>query len=64
MGLINSPVLKRCGADETSTHLICECEALATLIHTYLGSCFLAPEDVGNLSLGAIWIFIKWTGLS
>ena len=38
MGMIGSP-LCRCGAEEkTSDHLLCECEALATLIHTFLGS--------------------------
>ena len=41
----------------------CECEALATHRHTYLGSFFLDPEDVRELSLGAIWNFIKRTGL-
>jgi len=32
---------------------MCKCEALATLKHTYVGSTFLDPEDVRNLSLGA-----------
>jgi hypothetical protein len=31
--------------------------------HTYLGSFFFDPEDVRELSLGAIWNFIKRTGL-
>jgi hypothetical protein len=38
-------------------------EALASLGHTYLGSFFLDPEDIGKLSLGAIWNFAKGTGL-
>jgi len=39
----------------------CECETLATLTHTYLGSLFLDPDDVR--SLGATWNFMKGTGL-
>jgi len=32
---------------------MCKSEALATLKHTYVGSFFLYPEDVRNLTLGA-----------
>ena len=33
-----------CGTEEeTSVHVLCECEALASLRHTYLGSFFLDP---------------------
>ena len=49
--------------EETSVHVLCVCEALASLRHTYLGSFFLDPEDVTNLSMGAIWNFGKGTGL-
>jgi hypothetical protein len=64
MGLTDSPLCRKCGAEEeTSAHVLCECEALATHRHTYLGSFFLDPEDVRELSLGAIWNFIKGTGL-
>jgi hypothetical protein len=41
----------------------CECEALASLRYTYLGSFFLEPEDIRKLSIGAIWNFAKGTGL-
>ena len=64
MGLSDSPLCKRCGAeDETSAHILCECENLASLTHAYLGSFFLEPEDIKNISLGAIWYFSKATGL-
>jgi len=39
-----------------------ECEALATLRHTYLVSFFFDPQDVRSLSMGAIWNFIKGAG--
>jgi hypothetical protein len=46
IGLSDSPLCRRCGGeDETSVHILCECEALASLRHMYLGS-FLEPEDI------------------
>jgi hypothetical protein len=56
--------VRRCGAkEETSAHILCECEALASHRHVYLGSFFLEPEDIKSISLGAIWNFSKATGL-
>ena len=53
MGLTNSPLCRRHGTeDETSAHTLCECEALASLRHVYLGSFFLDPEDFKSLSGG------------
>jgi hypothetical protein len=64
MGLSDSPLCRRHGTeDETSVHILCECEALAKLRHEYLGSFFLEPEDIKNISLGAIYNFGKVTGL-
>ena len=63
MGLSDNPLCRRCGAkDETSAHILHECEALASLIHAHLGSFFLEPEDIKSISLGAIWKFSKATG--
>ena len=63
MGLSDSPLSRRCGEqDETSAHILCECEALASLRHVYLGS-FLEPEDIKIINLRAIWNFSKVTGL-
>jgi len=44
-------------------HILCECEALACLRHIYLDSFFLDPEDIRVLGVGAIWNFVKGTGL-
>ena len=49
--------------EETSAHILGECEALASLRHAYLGSFFLEPEDIRSLGLGAIWNCSKVTGL-
>jgi hypothetical protein len=62
MGLIDSPLRKSCEAEEeTSAHVLWECEAQATLRHTYLGFFFLGPENVRSLE--AILNFIKEIGL-
>ena len=64
MGLSNNPTCRKCGTEEeTSVHILCECEALASLRHTYLGSFFLDLEDIRVLGVGAIWNFGKGTGL-
>jgi len=64
MGLSDSPLCRRCGAeDETSAHILCECVALASLRYAYLGFFSLDTEDTESISLGAIWNFRKVTGL-
>jgi hypothetical protein len=64
MWLCNDPMCKKCGTEEeTSVHILCECEALASLRHAHLGSFFLDPEDKRELGVGAIWNFAKGTGL-
>ena len=46
MGLSDSPLCRRCGAeDETSAHILCECEALASLTCV---SGLLHPEGRGH----------------
>jgi hypothetical protein len=52
MGMIGCPLCRKCGAeDETSIHILCECEDLATRGRTYLGSFCLDLEDVRTLSV-------------
>ena len=49
MGLSNNPTCRKCGTEEeTSVHILCECEGLASLIHAHLGSFFLDPENITN----------------
>jgi hypothetical protein len=49
MGLCNDPICRKCGTEEeTSVHILCECDALASLTHAYLGFFFLDTEDIGN----------------
>ena len=42
----------------------CECEALASLRYTYLGSFFLEPEDIRKLSKGPTGTLLKEQGSS
>jgi hypothetical protein len=63
MGLTVSPLCRKSGAeDETSAHILCQCEALAFIRQAQLGS-FLEPVDVKSQTLGAIWRFSKAAGL-
>jgi hypothetical protein len=62
LGLSDSSLCRRCGAEnETLAHVLCGCEAPASLRHVHLGSFFLEPEDIKNVSLGAIWNFSEVT---
>jgi len=62
-GLIDSPLCRKCGAkEETLARVLHECEALATLRLSYLGSFFLDLENVSILNMGGIWQVIKGTG--
>jgi len=64
LGLLDSPLCRKCGVrEETSAHILCECEALASLRHAYLGSFLLESEDIRSLGLGAIWNYSKVAGL-
>jgi hypothetical protein len=64
MGLGNNPICRKRGTEkETSVHVLGDCEALASLRYTNMGSFFLDPEDIRVLGMGAIWNFGKGTGL-
>ena len=44
MGLSNNPICIKCSAEEeTSVHVLCACEALASLRHSCLGCFFFGP---------------------
>ena len=48
LGLQDSPLCRKCGVrEETSAHILCECEALASLRHAYLGSFFWSRRILG-----------------
>ena len=45
------------------TQVLSLSEALTSIIHTYLGSFLLGPEDNRKLSTGAIWSLVEGAGL-
>lgn len=60
MGLTDSLLCRLVRAEEeASAYVLCKCQGLATLRHTYLGSNFLDPADVRNQHLGAVRNFIR-----
>jgi len=64
MGLSNDPICRKCGTEkETSVHILCECEELASLRHTHLGSFIFDPDGIKKLTIEVIWNFAKGTGL-
>ena len=64
IGLSSNPICRKCGTEKvTSDDILCECEVLASLRYTYLGSFFLDPEDIGKLVLGPSCDYAKGTGL-
>jgi hypothetical protein len=64
MGLSNNTICRKCGTEEeTSVHVLCRCEALASLRHAHQGSFFLDPDGIKALGIGAIWSFGKGTGV-
>jgi hypothetical protein len=56
----------KCGTEEeASVHILCECEALSSLRHAYLGSLFLDPDYIWELDMGgggASGTFLKEQG--
>jgi hypothetical protein len=47
MGLIDSSLCRKCGAEDgTSAHILSRCEALATIRQAHPGSFFLEPKDI------------------
>jgi len=63
MGLSNNPICRKCGTEEeTSVHILCECETLASPSRTHLGPFFLDLENILNISTGGIWNSGKGTG--
>jgi hypothetical protein len=55
LGLVDSPMCRRCGMEEeTSAHILCKWETLA-----YLGSFIMEPRDIMYVSLGAIYGYVR-----
>jgi hypothetical protein len=64
MGLTDSPICERClEKDESATHILCDCEAIAYLRFRHLGRYFMEPGDYQGAPVGKILLFIRSVGL-
>jgi hypothetical protein len=63
LGLMASPLCRKCGWMMNPLCTFSVGEALASFRHAYLGCFFLEPENINNISMGAIWNFSKVAGL-
>jgi hypothetical protein len=64
LGLVDSSECNRCKqTSETASHVLCDCEALATLRFRHLGCHFMKPGDFEGISVSKILHFVQGAGL-
>jgi hypothetical protein len=55
MELMNDPICERClEADESATHVLCDCEAIAHLRFRDLGQFFMEPGDLYDVPISKV----------
>jgi hypothetical protein len=58
------PTCERClEEDESATHILCDCEAMANLRLHHLGQFFMEPSDYYDAPINRILRFIRSVGL-
>jgi hypothetical protein len=61
---IDSPICVRClEKDETATHILCDCEAIAYVRFRHMGHCFMEPDNYHNAPVRALPHCIRSVGL-
>jgi hypothetical protein len=64
LGLMDSATCERClEKDESATHILCDCEAIAYLRFCHLGHYFMEPGDYQDTPISQILYFIRSVGL-
>jgi hypothetical protein len=64
MGLTDDPTCERClEEDESATHNLCDCEAIANLRFRHLGQFFMEPSDYYVAPINRVLHFIRSVGL-
>jgi hypothetical protein len=64
LGLINDPICERClEEDDSSTHILCDCKAVAHIRLRHLGQFFMEPSDYYDAPIGKVLHFIRGVGL-
>jgi hypothetical protein len=64
LGLTDDPVCERClEEDESATHILCDCEAVAHVRFRHLGQVFMEPSDYYDAPINKVLHFIRGVGL-
>jgi hypothetical protein len=64
LGLINDPIYERClEEDESATHILCDCEAVAHVRVRHMGQFFMEPSDYYDAPIYKVLHFIRGVGL-
>jgi hypothetical protein len=62
--LTDNPICERCiEEDESATHILCDCEAVAHVRFRHLGQFFMEPSDYCDAPLEKVLRFIRGVGL-
>jgi hypothetical protein len=62
-GLTDDPICERCLEDESATHILCHCEAVAHVRFCHLGQFFIEPSDYYDTPIYKVLHFIRGVGL-
>jgi hypothetical protein len=63
-GVTDDPTCERClEEDESATHVLCDCEAIAYLQFRRLGQYFMAPDDYYDTPISKVLQFLRNVGL-
>jgi hypothetical protein len=63
-GLTDDPTCERClEEEESATHILCDCEAIAYLRFRHLGQFFMEPSDYYDVPVNKVLHFIRGVGL-
>jgi hypothetical protein len=64
LGLRDDPTCERClQEDESATHILCDCEAIAYLRFCHLGQFLMEPSDFYDVPINKVIHFIRSVGL-
>jgi hypothetical protein len=64
LGLTDGPTCERClQEDESATHILCDCEAIARLRFRHLGQFFMEPSDFYYAPINKVLHFMWSVGL-
>jgi hypothetical protein len=64
LGLTVDPTCERClEEDESATHVLCDCEAVAHLRFHHLGQFFMEPGDYYDAPISRVLQFVRSAGL-